>query len=347
MNRLSRYYFAGLSLALHALILLLSFLAPQQLLPPLRTLPSAQSKKIVLTLAPALKPQPLADQHPFIDSNQSLPSQKPNTPTPFESERTTSSASMVQGHGDPALPTLLGPDATQLNLREARASVAQNQATAVTTAIDRPKQQTHPLDPAEAAKPRKDDAHASPSAPILTNSSQPPLLTQVEKREPSASQKKNDSPQIDDRPEATPERASDASSESTDENAPPAAFSADRRASTMQGGARIGPAASIASQESELGRYKAKLYRAIGSRWYLYVDQQKAFLEMGRVRVRFFVRADGQIDPPQPMDGSSSSILSSLSIRSIADIGAIEPFSDALREQLGAGYWEEVTFTIY
>jgi outer membrane biosynthesis protein TonB len=103
----------------------------------------------------------------------------------------------------------------------------------------------------------------------------------------------------------------------------------------------------MASQETELGRYKAKLYRAIGSRWYLYVQKQISLLSVGSVRIRFYVRANGVIDNLQILDGDPRSVLTNISRRSILEVGAMEPFPDQMKEQLGDGYYEEITFSIY
>lgn len=340
------YLFALFSILFHAVLLILAFFMPKDLFPYFNTPKQAviPPKKITLTLAPLLQQQQAANEKQFIDSNESLRAAKPNTPTPFESERTTQSASQIQGQGAPFLPTLAGTDPTRLNLQNSRASIAQNQAQP--SHPHQPSQQnqqmqqaqnsaTQPPDPNKTKQKEdlKPDKPSNSTTVASSSSGRLPIQAQTETSKPIQEPSKNSTPKIEDSP--------------TSENSPPASFSADRRASTMQGSAPIGPSSSIASQESELGRYKAKLYRAIGSRWYLYVDQQKAFVEIGRVHLRFYVRADGTIDPPQATTGNSNSVLTALSIRSVADVGTLEPFSDTLREQLGEGYWEEVTFTIY
>jgi hypothetical protein len=108
------------------------------------------------------------------------------------------------------------------------------------------------------------------------------------------------------------------------------------------------PTASPAARESEIGRYKAKVFRAIGSLWYLKVDQNQSVLGIGSVKIRFFIRANGVIEHVSTIDASGKHHeLDAISKQSIIGSGPFDPFSDTMKLQLGEGYWEEVTFTIY
>lgn len=128
---------------------------------------------------------------------------------------------------------------------------------------------------------------------------------------------------------------------------PASTFTMDRRRTAIQGGAALGGDSSVASQESILGRYKSKLYRAIGSRWYIYVQNRMSLLSVGQVKIRFFVRSNGVIEETKFTDGDSTSVLGTLSERAILDVGKMEPFPNDLKQRLGDGYWEEITFNIY
>ena len=66
------------------------------------------------------------------------------------------------------------------------------------------------------------------------------------------------------------------------------------------------------------------------------------------MRLRFYVRHDGVILPPEVVDGGQHSALLAVSRRSVMEVsGQLEPFSDSMRQQLGDGYYEEVSFSIY
>ncbi|WP_246189515.1 hypothetical protein [Methylacidimicrobium cyclopophantes] len=111
--------------------------------------------------------------------------------------------------------------------------------------------------------------------------------------------------------------------------------------------AEIGPA-SPASRETELGRYKARMYRAIGSRWYLEVEQNMALLALGAVQVRFYVQSDGTIRNLQIVsEEGRTEVLRTISSDSVRLSAPFEPFSEGMKTQLGGGFWEEITFTIY
>jgi outer membrane biosynthesis protein TonB len=117
----------------------------------------------------------------------------------------------------------------------------------------------------------------------------------------------------------------------------------------MVGGktAEVGPASPEAT-ESELGRYKAKMYRAIASAWYWLVDQNISLLALGSVRIKFYVAADGSVrDVSVILESGETAVLRSISLQSIRKAFPMEPFSESLRTQVGDGFWEECGFTIY
>jgi outer membrane biosynthesis protein TonB len=137
----------------------------------------------------------------------------------------------------------------------------------------------------------------------------------------------------------------------TGPRSPPTEFSAAspyRRKTQLDGGAAQNGEASIAIRETELGRYKQKLFNAIGSRWHLMVQKNGSMLEIGIVRVRFTITADGRIKNLQVIQGEQLSTLMRVSRQSIFDLDQPwEPFSPTMRQQIGDEYTEEVSFTIY
>ncbi|CAF0701056.1 putative Outer membrane biosynthesis protein TonB [Candidatus Methylacidithermus pantelleriae] len=111
--------------------------------------------------------------------------------------------------------------------------------------------------------------------------------------------------------------------------------------------AEIGPSSPEAA-ETELGRYKAKMYRAIGSAWYWLVDQNMTLLALGTVRIKFYVTADGTVRDLSVMtESGETAVLRAISLQSIRKAFPMEPFSESLKRQVGDGFWEECSFTIY
>ncbi len=194
-----------------------------------------------------------------------------------------------------------------------------------------------PLLPFSPEKPKKPDEAASQKQgeKLAEESSQPEA-----KRPPTQdpNQESQQKPEQKPEPEATPPPAP-----------PPSPASMPRHRMQLAGGrtAEIGPA-SPASRETELGRYKARMYRAIGSRWYLEVEQNMALLALGAVQVRFYVQADGTIRNLQIVsEDGRTEVLRTISNDSVRLSAPFEPFSEGMKTQLGGGFWEEITFTIY
>ncbi|QSR86668.1 hypothetical protein EM20IM_09345 [Candidatus Methylacidiphilum infernorum] len=130
---------------------------------------------------------------------------------------------------------------------------------------------------------------------------------------------------------------------------PPSPESFERHRMQIAGGrtAELGPV-SPSARETELGRYKARLYRAIGSRWYLEVEQSMGLLAIGSVRIRFYVQSDGTVSSIQVINEEGiTEVLRSISLDSIRLSAPFGPFSEAMKGQIGNGFWEEITFTIY
>ena len=71
-------------------------------------------------------------------------------------------------------------------------------------------------------------------------------------------------------------------------------------------------------------------------------------LGVGEVRFKFYVRSNGMIDQITAISQSGQSdVLKSVSLHAIREGLPFEPFSDTMKQQLGDGYWEEITFSIY
>lgn len=318
--------YLGLSLALHV-VLTVVFVG----IIPLHSAPlppKITPHSIIVSMRPAPKPNkpvvPMQNRR-FVDSAESVATEESDHNALFESDANTKASSLNAGReaGVP-MPTQKGRDANDLVLHDSAFTPT------------RPAKAATPTLPNERQNQATQQVKAQTPTPAQQNLPQGDHIHLPDARQTASEEKESRETQT----------VSQTSAQSMPAGPPPS-FVADRRHSTIMGNAPLGDTASIASQETELGRYKTKLYRAIGSRWYLYVQNQMALLSVGRIRIRFYIRADGHIDKPEISEGDSKSILAAISLRSVRDVGSLEPFSMQMKEQLGDGYWEEITFSIY
>jgi outer membrane biosynthesis protein TonB len=106
---------------------------------------------------------------------------------------------------------------------------------------------------------------------------------------------------------------------------------------------------------TEFGRYKAKVYRAVGARWYPKVNDHFQVMPVGLVHVQFIIHSDGQVDT-KVLEGDTSNLqmLLSISINSIRESAPFDPFTDTLKQEIikeqggdGESYTDDFTFSIY
>jgi len=114
---------------------------------------------------------------------------------------------------------------------------------------------------------------------------------------------------------------------------------------------------SPAAMASVLGKYKQKVYQAVGSRWYPKVDSAFGILGVGVVHIQFTIHADGTVETKvlDPGDSTMQTLLS-ISVLSIRDSAPFDKFDDypGLRDELikdqggdGSSFTDDFTFTIY
>jgi len=296
--------------------------------PPMR-------EKIRITFTPrqqpAPLPKPLERPKPFVDTSQSIRQEEPNPEAAFQGAENTIAQSREAGSGMESLPNLTGENQDSLNLRNSEFS-PQIQTKPAPQSPEQ-EERTEKKKAEDQDQEKQEELIPSRTSP-LTRDRQGLILTREEqqKRQELLEEKRKELEALD-----AQQRA----------QLPPMAFSAERRQSAIQGGARVGELESFGAEQTELGRYKQKLYRAVGSRWYIYVDQARGLVSLGKVRIRFFVRSDGVFEQLEVTHGDRASQLYAISRRSIMEVsGQLEPFSERMKSQLGDGYWEEISFTI-
>ena len=341
--------FIGASLLLH-LILLATLPHFLDWLPKPKPKPS-DTVRVTLLQRPAepLPPhEPLPEKPPptppeqmrFVDTTDLAPADQARPDTPFESDQTTRAASARPAQGDPNLPSQEGIDLPGLTLRETPQSPESKsepapptqetkQKAEKTETADKP--QPKPAEKKEVAEAKPKPAEQLPLRPLADVQVRPHVDDPGDQEKKEEENKKAE-------PVRDPFQAAPP---------PPSTFMAQRRRSAVAGGAAQGADSSVEARESELGKYKARLYRGIGSRWYVSVQNDTGLISIGTVRIRFYIRHDGTISDVQIVQGRNEGKLTAVSRLAILEMNGQLPFPEAVRKQVGDGFYEEVTFTVY
>lgn len=312
------------SLFLHLLLLLLWALIPQNFwqTTPIKPIPTPEAPAITFVLIPEVKKNdPTITKPTFIPTMPSQAVEKENPNAILESDNNTLLKSREKGLlSDSPVPQQTGSERAGLSYVQTPASRPTPETTSTPPS---PQSKSQPLAQKTQNEPKKEDFK-------LGNEGVPLFPTpQIEKQEPAATPATN---QKENKPNQT---------------SAPMSFAREKSQIRGSSQAELGDN-SPEAKSSDLGRYKAKMFRAIGSRWYLMVDQQMSMLGIGGIKIKFFVQANGVIRDIQPASQNGrTEILENISIRAIRDSGPFEPFSDQMKQQLGDGYWEEITFSIY
>jgi hypothetical protein len=117
-------------------------------------------------------------------------------------------------------------------------------------------------------------------------------------------------------------------------------------AADLDGRAGISGAPTPDSTATELGRYKAKVYLLVGNRWYGKVDKQLQLLGVGMVKIQYTIYSDGTVQT-KLLEGGNLQLLYAISQNSITEAAPFDPFSDALRKQVGDSFTDYFTFSVY
>jgi outer membrane biosynthesis protein TonB len=111
---------------------------------------------------------------------------------------------------------------------------------------------------------------------------------------------------------------------------------------------------SPAAMATALGKYKQKVYNAVGSHWYPKVDNSFQLLGVGVVHIQFTIHSDGTVETKVLDAGDSSTqILLAISINSIREAAPYDPFPPEMVKELisqggdGTSYTDDFTFSVY
>jgi hypothetical protein len=106
---------------------------------------------------------------------------------------------------------------------------------------------------------------------------------------------------------------------------------------------------SPAAMATDLGRYKAKVYRAVGARWYQKVNDQIGVLGVGTVHITYTIYSDGRLEIRADPDSGNPAlmILHSISLNSMTEAAPFDPFSDKMKKEVGDSFTDDFSFSIY
>jgi len=109
-----------------------------------------------------------------------------------------------------------------------------------------------------------------------------------------------------------------------------------------------------AAMASALGKYKQKVYYAVGSRWYPKVNSSFQIIGVGAVHIQFTIHSDGTVETKVLDAGDNSAqTLLSISINSIREAAPFDPFPPEMVKELvnqggdGNSYTDDFTFSVY
>ena len=112
---------------------------------------------------------------------------------------------------------------------------------------------------------------------------------------------------------------------------------------------------SPAAMQTAFGKYKQKVYEAVGSRWYPKVDDSFQVLGVGTVHIQFTIHSNGTVETKVLDDGGvSMQTLLAISANSIREAAPFDPFPPEMVKELieqqggdGSSYTDDFSFSIY
>ena len=96
-----------------------------------------------------------------------------------------------------------------------------------------------------------------------------------------------------------------------------------------------------------LGKYKAQVYNAIGSRWLYYVKSQMDVLAIGTAKVSFFVTRAGRVQDIHTDANTANASFAEVCERAIRDAEISQPPAGSLDQMRDGRLEYTITFTLY
>jgi outer membrane biosynthesis protein TonB len=354
-NKLWLVIFVLLSVLVHIVTILAIILISIHMPVPKIELPPQASPEVTLSLLPP----PPAIQPPkrsvFLSTTPD-PTAQPHQNTPIESDNTTALKSQAKAARAPdsVLPDVTATQKHSLDLQDApyipptpNPQTASNQSARKQSQQSPPQpqqqmtQQQTPKPTPPAPKPPEPSLTKTTSQQVVKNNVNPnglPVLPPIDAPTLAPQTPVNPMQQVQNQTAARP----------------PPSFQLNK--SDVAGSQGAFGNNSPAANASELGRYKAKFYRAVGSRWYAKVAQSFQILPVGTVHIQYTIHSDGIVDNIKVLEGTNGTLqlLLSISQNSITEASPFDPVTDSLRKEVarnqgndGESYTDDFTFSIY
>ena len=96
-----------------------------------------------------------------------------------------------------------------------------------------------------------------------------------------------------------------------------------------------------------LGKYKAQVYNAVGSRWLYYVKSQMDVLAIGTARVSFAVTRTGRVQDIHVDANTANASFAEVCERAIRDAEISQPPAGSLDQMRDGRLEYTITFTLY
>ncbi len=103
-------------------------------------------------------------------------------------------------------------------------------------------------------------------------------------------------------------------------------------------------ASASISAGTALGKYEQYVYMVVASYWYPAVDRVYGSLPPGKVRVRFTITAQGNLENFEVIEGKNFKKLAEISLAAIKAPAPFKPFDPEIVKQVGKKYSDEYTF---
>ena len=104
---------------------------------------------------------------------------------------------------------------------------------------------------------------------------------------------------------------------------------------------------AVSAVATPLGKYKAQVYNAIGSRWLFYVKSQMDVLAIGTARVSFFVTRAGRVQDIRVEENTANPSFAEVCERAIRDAEISQPPAGSLDQMRDSRLEYTITFTLY
>jgi hypothetical protein len=201
-----------------------------------------------------------------------------------------------------------------------------------------------PAKPAKPAKPTK-ATQPQPNQPSSLNPSATPLKPVPQDPNGLPVLPPIDAPTI--APQVTAATQEASPTQRRKASSPPPSFAVHQ--SDVSGAVGIDGDNSPQTMATDLGRYKAKVYRTVGSYWYAGVNSQIQLLGVGTVHVTYTIHSDGSMEIIADPDKNNASLmlLHTISIQAMLKSAPFDPFSEAMKRDVGESYTDDFTFSVY